>query len=119
MVCIILLTTSMVNKMKKSPFYHINEFLHKDKKNNIICHSEHKGEEVTAVNIGLLPYKALKRFFYQMKENETAEIFLFAAVFFYYIFKSWYIVFTSVFVTVILYYIKQNVRFNKIYHCMK
>ena len=59
----------MVNKMKKSPFYHINEFLHKDKKNNIICHSEHKGEEVTAVNIGLLPYKALKRFFYQMKKR--------------------------------------------------
>ena len=67
MVCIILLTTSMVNKMKKSPFYHINEFLHKDKKNNIICHSEHKGEEVTAVNIGLLPYKALKRFFFFIK----------------------------------------------------
>ena len=106
--------------MKKSPFYHINEFLHKDKKNNIICHSEHKGEEVTAVNIGLLPYKALKRFFYQMKKNEMAEIFLFAVVFcFYYIFKSWYIVFTLVLVVVILYYIKQNVRFNKIYHCMK
>ena len=38
-------------------------FLHKEKKNNIICYSENKGEEVTAVIIGLLPYKALKRFF--------------------------------------------------------
>ena len=49
--------------MIKSPLYHINEFSHKDKKNNIICHSENKGEEITAVNIGLLPYKALKQNF--------------------------------------------------------
>ena len=75
MVCIILLTTSMVNKMKKSPFYHINEFLHKDKKNNIICHSEHKGEEVTAVNIGLLPYKALKRFFLSNERKRNGRNF--------------------------------------------
>ncbi len=82
MVCIILLTTSMVNKMKKSPFYHINEFLHKDKKNNIICHSEYKGEEVTAVNIGLLPYKALKRFFYQMKKRNGRNFSICSGIFF-------------------------------------
>ena len=52
-----------LTKMIKSPLYHINEFSHKDKKNNIICHSENKGEEITAVNIGLLPYKALKQNF--------------------------------------------------------
>ena len=59
-------------------------FLHKDKKNNIICHSENKGEEVTAVIIGLLPYKALKRFFLSNEKNEMAEIFLFAVVFCFY-----------------------------------
>ena len=42
-----------------------------------------------------------------------AKIFLFAVVFcFYYIFKSWYIVFTLALAVVILYYIKQNVRFK-------
>ena len=50
-------------------------FLHKEKKNNIICHSENKGEEVTAVIIGLLPYKALKRFFYQMKKKRNGRNF--------------------------------------------
>ena len=60
-------------------------FLHKEKKNNIICHFENKGEDVTAVIIGLLPYKALKRFFYQMKKTKWQKFF----------YLQWYFVFTT------------------------
>ena len=66
MVCIILLSALhhlWLTKLKSLLFTTSMNFLHKEKKNNIICHSENKGEEVTAVIIGLLPYKALKRFF--------------------------------------------------------